>query len=615
MAFFRMVGGFFRGIWRALDGFRKVLHLVLLLFIFGVFFAAAARNSLPFIPARSALVIAPEGRIVEELSGYPFDRSIADALGEGEPETRLRDLLDVIDAARKDDRIAAMVLDLGALERAGLPALQDLAAAIGRFREAGKKVFAWGAWYDQRQYFLAAQADEVYVDPYGAVLIEGYGYFRQYLKGTADKLGVDVHVFKVGTHKSAPDTFTRADMSPEEREEARAWVGALWEAWKADVARARGLEPAALQRYADEAAAGVRQAGGDLAQYALASSLVTGLKTYEQFEETVGEEAGWDDDEQSFRSVDWRPYLTVLRSERALHKSRDQNVAVVVASGEILDGEQPPGTIGGATLSQTLRELRYDDSVDAIVLRIDSPGGSMYASELIRREIDALQEEGKPVVASMASVAASGGYYIAAPARRIFAAPTTITGSIGVYAMFPTFETTLGKIGVTSDGFGTTALSGAGRLDRNLNPQLGEVLQAGVEFAYRKFVGMVAEKRERAFDEVDGIAQGRVWSGADARVAGLVDEFGSVQDAIEAAAEAAGLEQGYGTKWIEPGLSWQEMLALRLRGSLAGVLDWVGLEPWPAQLPLAAPAVAEVRRLLELGERGRPLYWCPCRVE
>lgn len=413
MTLFSAIGSFFKGIWHAIDGFRKVLHLILLLVIFGILFAAT-RSSLPFVPGDAALVLAPEGRIVEQLSGDPLDRAFRDATGEGPPETRLQDLLDVIEAATDDDRISAMVLDLGSLQRAGLPALQDLGKAVDAFRASGKKVFAWGGYFDQRQYLLAAHADEVYLDPYGAVIVEGYGYFRQYLKGTADKLGVDVHVFKVGTHKSYPETFTRSDMSPEDREEAKVWLTSLWGAWKSDVATARGLEPQALQDYADKAGAGVRAVDGDLAQYALSSGLVDGLKSHEQFEEIVSEESGVDESEHSFPSVDWRSYLAVMRSERALHKNKDHNVGVVVASGEILDGEQPPGTVGGKTLSDLLRDIRYDDSIDAVVLRIDSPGGSMFASEMIRREIEALQEAGKPVVASMSSVAASGGYYIAA---------------------------------------------------------------------------------------------------------------------------------------------------------------------------------------------------------
>jgi protease-4 len=608
------IGGIFRGIWHGLDGIRKVLHLILLLFLFGILFAAS-RSSLPFIPAEAALVLAPEGQIVEQLTGDPLDRALEETFGEGRPETRLHDLLEVIDAAAGDDRISALVLDLRGVERAGLPALQDLGAAVGRFKESGKKVFAWGPWFDQRQYYLAAQADELYVDPFGAVLVEGYGYFRQYFKGTADKLGVDVHVFKVGSHKTAPDTFTRSDMSPEDREEAQVWVGALWNAWKKEVATARDLDPESLQSYADDAAEGVRAVEGDLAQYALSRGLVDALKTEEEFEERVALEAGWDDGEGSYRQVHWRPYLTVLRSEKALHTGREHNVGVVVASGEMLDGEQPPGTIGGDTLSTLLRGLRDDDAIDAVVLRIDSPGGSMFACEQIRREVKGLQEAGKPVVASMATVAASAGYYIAAPADRIYAAPTTITGSIGVFAMFPTFEKTLGKAGITSDGFGTTNLAGAGRLERDLNPELAGVLQASVEHAYRKFVGVVAEERERPFAEIDGIAQGRVWSGADAKAAGLVDEFGTLRQAIDAAAELARLPKGYGVEWVEPSMTWQEMLAMRFRMAGSDALRWLGLGALsPVQTPVLG-AMRELGNLLELGEGGRPVYWCPCRVD
>jgi protease-4 len=614
MAVFHAIGSFFRGIWRALDGVRKVLHLILLLVLFGILFAAT-RSSLPYVPGHAALVLAPQGAIVEQLSGDPLDRAIRDASGEGPPETRLQDLLDVIEAAADDDRVSAMVLDLSALQRAGLPALQDLGKAVDSFRDSGKKVYAWGGYFDQRQYFLAAHADEVYLDPYGAVIIEGFGYFRQYLKGTADKLGVDIHVFKVGTHKSAPDTFTRSDMSPADREEAQVWLKSLWDAWKTDVARERGLEPRALQEYTDKAAAGVKAADGDLAQYALSSGLVDGLKTHEQFEEIVTEEAGYDESEHSFKAVDWHSYLAVMRSERALRQDADRNVGVVVAAGEILDGEQPPGTVGGATLSDLLRDVRFDDSIDAVVLRIDSPGGSMYASEMIRREIEALQDAGKPVVASMSAVAASGGYYIAAPAARILAAPTTITGSIGVFAIFPTFDRTLGKIGITNDGIGTTALAGGARLDRGLNPQVAEILQSTVESGYRRFVAMVASKRERQFEEIDGIAQGRVWSGADARDAGLVDEFGDLRDAIKAAADLAQIKGDYGVKWVEPSLTWQQALAMRMRMAAASGLKWTGFDFGMARLPWPDSATAEARRLLELGAQGRPIYWCACRVD
>jgi protease IV len=610
----RVIGGLLRGIWHALDGVRKVLHLVLLLFLFGLLFFAL-RDSVPFVPSEAALVFAPQGRIVEELTGDPLDRAIGRVTGEGRAEARLHDLVDVIDAAAGDDRVKALVLDLGSMQGAGLPKLQDIAAALGRFRATGKKVLAWGSYFDQRQYYLAAHADEVYLDPFGAVLIDGYGYYRQFLKGTADKLGVEVNVFRAGEFKSAADTFTRSDMSPEDRKEASAWLGALWDGWKADVAKARRVEPEALQAYADRAAEDLGEVGGDLAQYALSRGLVDGLLTEEQFVERVAQEAGTDPDTHGYRAVDWEPYLTVLRSEERIRATPDRSVAVAVASGEILDGQRGPGRVGGETLAALLRELRHDDAVSAVVLRIDSPGGSMYASEVIRREIAALRSAGKPVVASMSSVAASGGYYIAAHADRIYAAPATITGSIGVFMVLPTFEKTLGKLGITSDGFGTTELSGAFDLERRLNPELAAILESSVSHAYRQFLGVVSQGRQRPIEEVDGIAQGRVWSGADAKAAGLVDEFGGLQDAIVAAAGLAGLGEDYGVTWPQPTLTWQEALALRLRGTLGRGLDLLGLQSPELPLTPAGLMPRELRMLLELGQDGNPVYWCPCQVD
>src|SRR5262245_53570220 len=278
-----------KGVWYALDGLRKVLHLVLLLVLFGILLAAS-QSELPYVPDEAALVLSPNGRIVEELSGDPLDRAFSRATGDAVGQSRARDLIDVVDQARDDDRIQALVLDLDRLEGAGLPILQDLAQSIRWFRESGKKVYAYGESFSQRQYYLAAQADEVYLDPMGYVLLDGYGYYRTYFRGTLDKLAVDVNVFKAGSHKSAPDEWTRSDMSAEDRENAEVWIGALWDGYKADVAKARKLEPNLIQAYADEAADGIRSTGGDLAQYALARGLVDGLKTRHEFEEIVAKE-------------------------------------------------------------------------------------------------------------------------------------------------------------------------------------------------------------------------------------------------------------------------------------------------------------------------------------
>jgi protease-4 len=600
-----------KGIWLALDGLRKVLHLILLLVLFGLLFAAV-QSELPYVPERAALVLAPEGKLVEELSGDPLERALARATGEGRAETRLRDLVDIVDEARDDDRIHALVLDLEGLEAAGMPMLQDLAQSIRWFRESGKKVYAFAGSYSQRQYFLAAQADEVYLDPMGHVLLEGFGYFRTYFRGTLDKLAVEINVFKAGSHKSAPDEWTRTDMSEQDRENARVWVGALWDAYKTDVGAARNLEPGLIQAYADEAAAGVRATGGDLAQYALARGLVDGLKTRHEFEAIVAEVAG-EDEVGGYSAVDWRGYLPYVRSERSLRKFDDKGVAVIVASGEILDGEHAAGLVGGDSLAKVLREAREDDDLAAVVLRVDSPGGSIMASEVIRREIVELKAAGKPVVASMSTVAASGGYYIAMDADRIYAAPTTITGSIGVFAVIPTFQGTLGKVGITNDGFGTTRLSGQMDLERGLGPDAKQILQASVERHYSQFVERVATARKRRPEEIDSLAQGRVWTGADAKAAGIVDELGGIDDAIAKAAELAGLDEDYEVRWMEQEMSWRDSLVLRLRGGLAWLVDAVA--PRGHSLPRLGFALERARALLALAAQGRPVYLCSCQVE
>lgn len=611
MPVLRALWAVLRGVWHALDGLRKVLHLLLLLFLFGALLAAS-RTSLPIVPRSAALVLAPEGFLVEEESGDPLERALARAAGDERVETRLRDLVDVVDQARDDDRIRALVLELEGLDGAGLPMLQDLARSIAWFREAGKKVYAHGRTYSQRQYYVAAQADEVYLDPMGYVLIDGYSYYRSYFRGTVDKLAVDINVFRVGSHKTAPEDFTRSDMSPEDREDAGVWVGALWDAYKADVAAARDIDAASIQAYADEAAAGIEATGGDAAQYALARGLVDGLKTRAEFEEAVAEVAGADE-ETGFAAVHWRSYLPVARSEAALARRSRQNIGVIVASGEILDGDQSPGLVGGDTLAGLLRDARLDDDIGAVVLRIDSPGGSMMASEVIRREVAALSGSGKPVVASMGTVAASGGYYIAMDADLIVAAPTTITGSIGVYAIVPTFQRTLGKLGVTSDGFGTTRLAGQAEPDRALGPEVRRILQSSVEHAYATFVGHVARARDRRPEEIESLAQGRIWTGADARAAGIVDELGGVDEAIAEAARLADFDEGYGVVWYEQQISWRDALAMHLRSAAAWIVQAVA--PQRPALPGLGAALDRARALLALAAEGRPVYLCGCRVE
>ena len=459
----KAIAGILGFIWRGLDGVRKVLHLILLLGFF-LLIGAALSPSIPIVPTKAALVLAPQGALVEQLAGDPFERAVSEAYGQNRPETLLRDLVDAVDAAAKDKRIELMVLDLSSMSGGGIAKMQELAQAIQGFRAAGKKVYAFGESYDQSQYYLAAQADEIYLDPHGLLLIEGYGYYRTFLKGVIDKLSVDVNVFRAGKFKSFTDQFSRSDMSEQEEQESMAWLNALWGQYQSGVTKARGLDDGAIAAYSSQYAEIAKAHQGDLATAALERKLVTELKSRREFEEQIKALVGEDEDEHTFKGVMHWDYLAAAHSGEAL-KIEGDHIGVVVASGEILDGPQPPGTIGSDSTSRLLRDALHDDEVKAVVLRIDSPGGSMLASEVIRREIDALREAGKPVIASMSSTAASGGYYIAMDADEIWASPATLTGSIGVFAVFPTVERTLNKFGITIDGVGTTPLADSLRLN------------------------------------------------------------------------------------------------------------------------------------------------------
>src|SRR6202049_3601872 len=479
--------GFFGLVWRILEGVRRVLHLVLLLVIFG-FGLAALHTSIPTVPHSAALVSAPQGELVEQLASDPVRRAFGQASGGPAPETLLRDVTDAIIAAKSDARIKLIVLDLGSLDASGLSKLQEIGAALREFRAAGKRVVAGADSLDQTQYYLAAQAGEVYLDPMGLIYLDGFSYYRMFLKDAIDKLGVDVNVFRAGTYKSFTDQFSRSDMAASEREESSVWLGSVWTAYQQDVTRARSLPAGALNEFVADAPAGVAAVSGDAAKLALQRGLVTALKSRRQMAEEVKVLVGEDEDSHSFNSIGMNQYLASVRSKHALKSKSDSKVGIVVASGEILDGHQPPGTIGGDSTADLLRQARYDNSVKAVVLRVDSPGGSMFASEQILREVQSLRKSGKPVVVSMSTYAASGGYYISAAANQIFASPTTLTGSIGVFSVIPTFQHTLEKLGVKVDGIGTTPLAGDMRLDRTLTAASRQILQKSVEHAYAEFL-------------------------------------------------------------------------------------------------------------------------------
>ena len=601
-------------VWRVLDALRKVMHLIVLLVLF-LGLAAALSPSIPIVPHKTALVIAPQGALVEQLAGDPFERAVAELYGQQRAETLVRDLTDAIEAAKTDKRVAALVLDVGSMAGGGVAKLEEVARAVRDFRTSGKKVYAYGEGFDQAQYYLAAHADEVYLDPQGLILIDGFGYYRTFLKGLIDKLAVDVNVFRAGKFKSYTDQFSRSDMADTEEEESLGWLNSLWSQYQAGVVKARRLEEGAIADYANNFAALAKAQRGDLAAVALEKKLVTDLKSRREFEDQMKGLVGEDEDNHTFRAVAHWDYLANVRPARALHLDGDR-VGVVVASGEILDGEQPPGTVGSDSLARLLREALYEEAIKAVVLRIDSPGGSVFASEVIRREVDALRKAGKPVVASMSSVAASGGYYIAMDADQIWASPATLTGSIGVFAVFPTVERTLNKFGITIDGVGTTPLADSLRLDRSLSEGAKEILQSSVEHTYTEFVEHVATARGKSFDDIDAVAQGRVWAGADAAQQGLVDHLGSYKDALNAAAKLAKLGDDYDVQYIEPALGWRQAIALQSQALAARFARAVA--PEREMLTHARrwfePLEAELARLSRFTDPKQVYYYCPCSV-
>jgi protease-4 len=607
--------GFFRYVGIALDFLRRTLHLILLLVIFGVI-VALLTPGMTLVPDRAALVLKPEGVLVEQLSGDPFERALAEIYGQGTSETLVRDLVDAVHAAKDDDRIGALVLDLGWMLGGGLPKLEEVAAAIREFRASGKPVIAVGEYYDQSQYFLAAHADEIYLDPQGLVLIEGFGYYRMFYKEAIDKLAVDVNIFRAGTYKSYTEQFSRSDMSDAEREESLGWLNVLWREYQDNVTRARSLKPDAVSNYVSQLLPALREKQGDMAAVALEAGLVTELRSRHDVGEHLKRVVGEDEHGESFSGIDHWDYLAALQTERPVTPTAAK-VGVIVASGQIIDGHQPPGTIGDESLAELIREAREDEQVKAVVLRIDSPGGSMLASEVIRRELLALKAAGKPVIASMSSTAASGGYYIAMDADEIWASPATLTGSIGVFAVFPTIERTLDKIGVSVDGVGTTWLSGSLRLDRTLNENQRELLQLSIDNAYRTFIGHVAGARKQEIDQIDQVAQGRVWSGRDALRVGLVDKLGSFEQALASAAKRARIGENYEVEYVEPPYGWREAFAKQSQTAAARITKAL-LPDAPATRSIRkalSPIEAEINRLASFGDWRRPYYYCMCKVD
>lgn len=548
------------GTWTLIDQLRRAVVNILFIALIYFIVASVLQSDKPSVDAHSLLVVKPVGYIVDELDYVaPFDEAI-DEMRETSsrpPQTLLADLIKAIDLARTDDDISGMVLDLGSMWGAEPSKLQELARYINNFKTAGKTVYAFSEGMGQSQYYLAAHADEVMIDPMGSVFIEGYGRYNTYFKGAIDKLGIKTHIFKVGTYKSAVEPYTRTDMSPEAKEANLDYLGDLWKAYQDDIQVARNLPPQSIQSYSDGLLTILSTSQQEMSEIALQQNLVDKLVDRQQLKKYLMEEEGTNAKGDSFRGLFYKRYLQIKETPAILDDQfASEKVAVVVAKGVILNGKQKPGSIGGQSTAELIRQARLDKKVKAVVLRVDSPGGSAYASEVIRREILATKAV-KPVVVSMGSYAASGGYWISASADEIWASPTTITGSIGIFGMLATFETPLNKLGISRDGVGTTRLSGAFDAGKPLRDDVAAAIQQSINNGYRQFLTIVAEGRNMTVEAVDEIAQGRVWSGKDAMELGLVDKLGNLDQAVASAATLAGMIN-YDVKLITQPLSPSE---------------------------------------------------------
>jgi len=610
--------GFLRDLGRGINLLRLViinvvffgLLLVVLLLVTAGIAATRAERS---VQAGSVLLLQPQGALVEQYSIDPLQRVMSSFSGEEPRQVQLRDLVRSIDAAAHDDRISRILLLPGDLQAGGFAALREVGAALDRFRAAGKPVLAWGVNLDQGQYYLAAHADRVLLDPQGGLMLTGLSNYRLYYKDLLDKLGVDVHLFRVGEYKSAAEPYILDHASEDSKRADSYWLGGLWDTWLAEVAALRKLDAAALRADIDELPQRVASTQGDLAQLAVDEHLADGVATRAQLIamlRAAGVPAGKKG--HGFRHVTLAQYAPLTQ---APDNASAPGVTVVVAEGEISAGKQPPGSIGGESTAALIRAARENPRTKALVLRVNSPGGEVYAAEEIRREIVLARDAGIPVVVSMGDVAASGGYWISMDANRIFAEPNTITGSIGIFGLFYTVPDTLAKLGVHSDGVATGPMAGAFDVTRPLDPAVGALIQATIDKGYRDFVGNVAKARHRSFAAVDAIAQGRVWTGRQALERGLTDELGGLDAATAYAARLAHLGRHYPVRYAQLPLGGFERLLLNINQSASVYV----LRSWGVRLPawlVQAPSLLPPLQWLRTARAGTPNIYadCLCRL-
>jgi protease-4 len=566
---------FARAAWKFLVAIKDGMVLIAMLLFFGALYALLSSQPNSAAIRDGALLLDLNGVIVEEPAAPTLEDFLA-GTSDSPREYRLRDVVHAIDASVDDDRVKAIVLDLGRFAGGGQTSLTDVGAALDRAKKAGKPIYTFASFYSDDSYQLAAHASQIWMDPMGGIIFAGPGGNRLYYKGLIDRLGVTANIYRVGTYKSAVEPYMRSDQSPAAREASEALYNVLWDSWLGEVKKAR--PQAVIKPFADDPASFARTAGGDLAKVAMEQKLVDKLGDKTAFDRFVAEQVGTDEtpSPDSFKSIDYDDFVAANPLD-----TDGSPIGVITVAGEIVDGKTGPGMAASGRIAEQIYEALDEDQIKALVVRIDSPGGSAFASEEIRLALLEARKRKLPIVVSMGDVAASGGYWVATAGDHIFAEPDTITGSIGVFAVLPSFEKALAKWGVTADGVQTTPLSGEPNFVGGFSEDLNAILQSGVENSYGDFVKLVAAARGKTPAEVDTIGQGRVWDGGTARQLGLVDGFGGIKDALAEAAKRAGLAEGdYHPQYLDPQsrLSWLPFAGipfLRQESKpVAGIVGW-----------------------------------------
>lgn len=581
---------------------RNTLMNIFFIAILLLIFATIGSNAPEPLPHSFALRLAPSGILVDQRSYTdPTSMLFADE-DQQDSETLVRDLVEAINKAATDKRVTMIVIEPGNMLSGGLSKMNDIGQALNNFKATGKKIVAAANYYSQDQYYLASFADEIYLHEMGAIELTGYGRFMSYYKTALDKMGITIHAFRSGKYKDYLEPFLRDDMSKESREHNSEWLNALWDSYSQQIESARKLEAGALKDYINNMDAHLALTAGDGAKLALEKGLVDKLLSRQDIEQHLIDAAGKNEAENGYKGVGTKAYLADMRLKP---ETAADKVGLIVASGTISDGKQPDGAIGSESMLELLRQAKKDDAIKALVIRVDSGGGSAFASEIIRSEIMAVRAKGIPVFISMGSVAASGGYWISTAADQIWAQSTTITGSIGVFGAFPTLEKTLEKIGINSDGVATTELAGSMSLSRPLSPKISNIVQQGVDNIYQRFIKLVAEARAQTPEQIDAVAQGHVWTGAKALELGLVDKLGTLGDTIAAVAAQAKLKK-YRVELVERPLSPKEAFLRELTDSNASLFAPETLLEKFAALRILNDIAPVLKPLNELAQMNDP---------